>query len=239
MCIASSDNHWWNDVLENGRSSPFAAFFDIDWHPPKTELHEKVLLPVLGEQYGRVLENQELTIEYEAGAFHARYWPVALPDRAAHDPAAAGADRRRPAPQPPARPPRRPRDREHRHRDHAPAHPLGHRAREGPRAHAREGDRQAAPRRAGRRAAPPSATRWSAAWRAINGEQGQPAQLRPAGGAARPIRPTASATGASPPRRSTTAASSTSTTWPRSASSSPTCWTPCTTRPSSCCARAR
>ncbi len=79
MAIATSDNHWWNDVLENGRSSPFAAFFDIDWHPPKTELHEKVLLPVLGEQYGRVLENQEIAIEYEAGAFHARYWQSRFP----------------------------------------------------------------------------------------------------------------------------------------------------------------
>jgi (1->4)-alpha-D-glucan 1-alpha-D-glucosylmutase len=79
MCIASSDNHWWNDVLENGRSSPFAAFFDIDWHPPKTELHEKVLLPVLGEQYGRVLENQEISIAYEAGAFYARYWESRFP----------------------------------------------------------------------------------------------------------------------------------------------------------------
>ena len=79
MCIASSDNHWWNDVLENGRSSPFAAFFDIDWHPPKTELHEKVLLPVLGEQYGRVLENQEISIAYEAGAFFAVYWQSRFP----------------------------------------------------------------------------------------------------------------------------------------------------------------
>ena len=79
MCIASSDNHWWNDVLENGRSSPYAAFFDIDWHPPKTELHEKVLLPVLGEQYGRVLENQELSIIYEAGAFFVRYWDSRFP----------------------------------------------------------------------------------------------------------------------------------------------------------------
>jgi (1->4)-alpha-D-glucan 1-alpha-D-glucosylmutase len=79
MCIASSDNHWWNDVLENGRSSPVAAFFDIDWHPPKTELHEKVLLPVLGEQYGRVLENQEISIAYEAGAFYARYWESRFP----------------------------------------------------------------------------------------------------------------------------------------------------------------
>jgi len=79
MCIASTDNHWWNDVLENGRSSPFAAFFDIDWHPPKSELHEKVLLPVLGEQYGRVLENQELSIAYEAGAFFTCYWSSRYP----------------------------------------------------------------------------------------------------------------------------------------------------------------
>ncbi len=73
MCIATPDNHWWNDVLENGRSSPFATFFDIDWHPPKSELHEKILLPVLGEQYGRVLENQEISIHYAAGAFFACY----------------------------------------------------------------------------------------------------------------------------------------------------------------------
>src|SRR5262245_9440242 len=79
MCIASSDNHWWNDVLENGRSSPYAAFFDIDWHPPKTELHEKVLLPVLGEQYGRVLENQEISIAYGAGAFYSCYGQARFP----------------------------------------------------------------------------------------------------------------------------------------------------------------
>src|SRR3954470_11168815 len=79
MCIASSENRWWNDVLENGRSSPYAGFFDIDWHPPKPELHEKVLLPVLGQQYGRVLEGQELAIEYDAGAFHVRYFGSRFP----------------------------------------------------------------------------------------------------------------------------------------------------------------
>src|SRR5262245_39445798 len=79
MCIASSENRWWHDVLENGRSSPYAAFFDIDWHPPKTELHEKVLLPVLGAQYGRVLENQELAVGYEGGAFHVRYFDSRFP----------------------------------------------------------------------------------------------------------------------------------------------------------------
>jgi (1->4)-alpha-D-glucan 1-alpha-D-glucosylmutase len=79
MCIASSDNRWWNDVLENGRSSPYSPFFDIDWHPPKSELREKVLLPVLGEQYGRVLENQQITIRYQAGAFFACYGDARYP----------------------------------------------------------------------------------------------------------------------------------------------------------------
>ena len=184
MAIATSDNHWWNDVLENGRSSPFAAFFDIDWHPPKTELHEKVLLPVLGEQYGRVLENQEIAIEYDAGAFYARYWQSRFPIGPRTilpllEPIVAELRRSHPR-----RAPRRPRDREHRHRDHAPADPLGHRAREGPRAHAREGDRQAAPRRAGvgQRRRP---RRAGAQPGRDQRRQAKPAQLRPAGGAAR------------------------------------------------------
>ena len=61
MCIESAENHWWRDVLENGRTSPYAAYFDIDWSPVKKELLNKVLLPILGDQYGKVLEEQELT----------------------------------------------------------------------------------------------------------------------------------------------------------------------------------
>src|SRR5687768_10794585 len=49
-------NQWWLDVLENGPSSPSARFFDIDWSPVKTDLHAKLLLPILGDQYGQVLE---------------------------------------------------------------------------------------------------------------------------------------------------------------------------------------
>jgi (1->4)-alpha-D-glucan 1-alpha-D-glucosylmutase len=79
MCIASPLNHWWNDVLENGRSSPYATFFDIDWHPPKSELDEKILLPVLGQQYGRVLEGSEIAIGYEEGAFQAHYGASSFP----------------------------------------------------------------------------------------------------------------------------------------------------------------
>jgi len=79
MGIADARNRWWNDVLENGPSSPYAEFFDIDWDPVKRELADKVLLPVLGDQYGRVLENQELVLEYESGAFRLRYHEARLP----------------------------------------------------------------------------------------------------------------------------------------------------------------
>ncbi len=79
MCIAYGANQWWNDVLENGPSSPFARFFDIDWLPPKPDLAEKVLLPMLGEQYGRALENQELRLAYDRGAFFIEYYETRLP----------------------------------------------------------------------------------------------------------------------------------------------------------------
>jgi (1->4)-alpha-D-glucan 1-alpha-D-glucosylmutase len=81
MCIADDENGWWMDVLENGPSSIYADFFDIAWKPVKDELENKVLLPVLGGQYGRVLENQELRLAFEDGAFfiryHGRKFPVA------------------------------------------------------------------------------------------------------------------------------------------------------------------
>jgi (1->4)-alpha-D-glucan 1-alpha-D-glucosylmutase len=79
MCITHPSNVWWWDVLENGPSSPFARYFDIDWHPPKEELVNKVLLPTLGDQYGRVLENQEIQIAYADGQFHVSVYETPLP----------------------------------------------------------------------------------------------------------------------------------------------------------------
>jgi (1->4)-alpha-D-glucan 1-alpha-D-glucosylmutase len=79
MGIAAGCNQWWNDVLENGPSSPYAEFFDIDWDPVKRQLANKVLLPILGDQYGKVLENQELVLEYAEGAFNVRYYETQLP----------------------------------------------------------------------------------------------------------------------------------------------------------------
>jgi (1->4)-alpha-D-glucan 1-alpha-D-glucosylmutase len=79
MGIAKSANPWWQDVLENGASSRFAPVFDIDWKPLKPELEHKVLLPVLGDTYGALLERQEIRLEYENGAFRARYYDNVFP----------------------------------------------------------------------------------------------------------------------------------------------------------------
>ena len=75
MGVMGSDNSWWLDVLENGESSVYAGFFDIDWHPLKDELHGKVLIPVLHDHYGAVLESGELKLVFhrERGEFDVSY----------------------------------------------------------------------------------------------------------------------------------------------------------------------
>ncbi|HTL70096.1 MAG TPA: malto-oligosyltrehalose synthase [Candidatus Eisenbacteria bacterium] len=72
MGIASEGNRFWNDVLENGPGSLYASFFDIDWEPVKRELKNKVLLPVLPDFYGRVLERGEIALAYADGEFSVR-----------------------------------------------------------------------------------------------------------------------------------------------------------------------
>ena len=79
MGIAEPLNQWWMDVLENGPSSMYAPYFDIDWHPLKSDLHDKVLLPILSDQYGRVLERGELRVRFEEGAFYLSYHDRKLP----------------------------------------------------------------------------------------------------------------------------------------------------------------
>ena len=79
MNVESDENMWWMGVLENGPSSPYAGFFDIDWHPTKRELENKVLIPILGDQYGAILENQELKLGFEKGAFFLSYFDHRLP----------------------------------------------------------------------------------------------------------------------------------------------------------------
>jgi (1->4)-alpha-D-glucan 1-alpha-D-glucosylmutase len=79
-----SDNPWWLDVLEWGQLSPYATFFDIDWEASARGVRGKITLPVLGDQYGKVLEAGDLRLQFDAiaGTFHVAYhderFPIAV-----------------------------------------------------------------------------------------------------------------------------------------------------------------
>src|SRR5437764_8791468 len=77
--IAEPLNEWWMDVLENGPSSRYAPYFDIDWQPLKFDLRDKVLLPILSDQYGRALERGGLQVRFEEGTFYLLYRERKLP----------------------------------------------------------------------------------------------------------------------------------------------------------------
>lgn len=82
MCIVNA-NKWWNDVLEKGKDSLFSHYFDIDWSPFKSALENKVLVPILHDYYGKVLESQGLKIIYANGRFSIEYKERRLPLNAA------------------------------------------------------------------------------------------------------------------------------------------------------------
>jgi len=76
---ASSDNPWWMDVLEHGPESPYASYFDVDWHPPSRTLESKILLPVLGRPFAEVLEQGELTLTFSDGRLFVQYFESLFP----------------------------------------------------------------------------------------------------------------------------------------------------------------
>lgn len=81
MGVGGADNPWWLDVLEWGEASPYAPFFDINW---EAGADGGLLLPVLGDQYGAVLERGELQLRLDEGGFSVWYFthrfPVAVRD---------------------------------------------------------------------------------------------------------------------------------------------------------------
>jgi len=79
MAIGTPENRWWWDVLENGPSSLWASHFDVTWDPPEEKLRNTVLIPILGDHYGRVLDRREITLHHERGEFTIRYFDNALP----------------------------------------------------------------------------------------------------------------------------------------------------------------
>jgi (1->4)-alpha-D-glucan 1-alpha-D-glucosylmutase len=106
--VMGADNAWWMDVLENGKASRYAEFFDIDWSPPNPALAGKLLVPALGEPYGAILEKGELQLRYEPehGSFAVFYhehrfpidpqsYPVVLERALAHAGAREASERQR------------------------------------------------------------------------------------------------------------------------------------------------
>lgn len=79
MGVGQGETPWWQDVLENGRASEYADFFDIDWQPLKTEMRNKVLIPILGDAYGEELEKGELRLARDGGRIFLRYYDKPLP----------------------------------------------------------------------------------------------------------------------------------------------------------------
>lgn len=79
--VMGNDNIWWLDVLENGPAARYAFHFDIDWRPNRGSMRDRILVPVLGDSYGMVLERGELQIEFDAaaGTFSVRYHDHRLP----------------------------------------------------------------------------------------------------------------------------------------------------------------
>ena len=214
MGVGTNDNAWWNDVLENGPASRYASYFDIAWRSsPRPELRDKVLLPVLGDPYGDVLEAGQLTLAFDDGAFFDPLLRPPLPVRpASYDQILAHRL-------------------EELERDPGAGRPAsieyqsiltrsgtcpagGDRARQGRGAPARKGGDQAPAGRAGRRER--AGARVHRAERGLfNGRPGDPRQLRPAWTTcSRPVLPPGVLAGRAP-TRSITGGSSTSTTWPR------------------------
>jgi (1->4)-alpha-D-glucan 1-alpha-D-glucosylmutase len=106
MGIGSGQNAWWRDVLEHGASSVFADYFDIDWSPPTGALESKILLPLLGGQFGQELEARKIAVARHAGKFAVAYGESSFPTsprsyrtilEAALEHLAAGVERVEPA----------------------------------------------------------------------------------------------------------------------------------------------
>ncbi|HEY6824840.1 MAG TPA: alpha-amylase family glycosyl hydrolase, partial [Steroidobacteraceae bacterium] len=79
--ILGTDNAWWMDLLENGESSAYAGFFDIDWAPANPDRAHKILVPVLADPYATALERGELELRFErdSGSFAVFYGAHRLP----------------------------------------------------------------------------------------------------------------------------------------------------------------
>jgi (1->4)-alpha-D-glucan 1-alpha-D-glucosylmutase len=81
MAVGGADNPWWLDLLEWGRRSPYADFFDIQWNSPDPLLEGQLLLPFLSTDYGTVLQAGEIPLRFDAehGAFYIEHYQHHFP----------------------------------------------------------------------------------------------------------------------------------------------------------------
>ena len=79
MAISGRENAWWWDVLENGPSSRYASYFDIDWDPPEQRMRLRVLVPVLADHVGRCIDRGEIVLVRDGGSFELHYFDHAAP----------------------------------------------------------------------------------------------------------------------------------------------------------------
>lgn len=75
----NTENEWWMDILKHGPSSVYGHYFDIDWRPQNRALDDRVLLPVLSDHYGRVLEAGKIELVYWHGDFYLHYYDHQFP----------------------------------------------------------------------------------------------------------------------------------------------------------------
>jgi (1->4)-alpha-D-glucan 1-alpha-D-glucosylmutase len=69
MAVGTRKNLWWWDVLQHGQYSPYACYFDVDWDAPEARLHGKVMLPVLADHFGRVIEAGKIHLARNGASF--------------------------------------------------------------------------------------------------------------------------------------------------------------------------
>jgi len=65
MAVGGADNPWWQSLLAWGRRSPYAEFFDIQWHSSDPLLAGQLLLPFLGSDYGAALKNGDIPLQFD------------------------------------------------------------------------------------------------------------------------------------------------------------------------------
>ena len=88
MGVGDHDNAWWMDVLEWGRASRYAEYFDIDWEPPDPALRGRLLAPFLGNGYGECLANGELKLQFDDAdgrlfvSYYTHHFPITPRDYA-------------------------------------------------------------------------------------------------------------------------------------------------------------